>query len=206
MATKKHIVIINGQELDYNSLEDSVQLQAHLLPKGFRGDKPQAVRLFLNLRNMLQAQFDKHFVHNYPRYLRAAADLQDDGEAPKVAGGFRFELDFTAETVAAIGQTKMGGSMPFGSTSKAQAHDINQGDLFEDNSGLDPTSDGSIAAEREREAQEEKEADEAKAKRDEEKAREKAEKEKAKLEELPGAASEPVKQPKKKGSKKKKKE
>lgn len=202
MKSNKQTVVIGGQTLDINSLEDSMIMQSLLLPKGFEGDKnarADAVRLFLNLRNMAAAEFDRHLTHNYKKMLRTAGVLVDDQEKPVIPFSFKCEFDLTVPTVAAIGKTKMSVGGGFSSEGKAKTHDINQGDLFEDETSLDPGAlDREDEADREREAQEQREADEAKAARDAEKA-----KVGENVVSLPGAASETVKQPKAKAAKKK---
>jgi hypothetical protein len=200
MSSKKQLVIIGGQSLDVDSLEDSLVMQNLLLPKGFDGDKTDAVRLFLNLRNMAVAEFDRHLTHNYKKMLREAAIQVEDEEKPVIGFSFKAEFDFSVPTVAAIGKTKMSVGGGFSSEGKAKTHDINQGDLFEDNASLDP---GSLDREQQEERdREEREADEAKRLRDEAKAAKEKPDADANVESLPGAAAAPVAQPKAKGKKK----
>jgi hypothetical protein len=196
VSNQKQKVIIAGQTLDIDSLEDSLIMQNLLLPKGFDGDKADAVRLFLNLRNMVIAELDRHLTHNYKKMQREGAILVEDGEKPVIGVSFKFEFDFSVPTVAAIGKTKMNVGGGFSSEGKAKTHDINQGDLFEDNTSLDPGAmDREAELERLEKEKEEREADEAKARRDEEK---KAAAAAAgdNVTSLPGAAGEPVEQPK----------
>lgn len=125
-------VVIGGKSYDFDKIEEAAQLQAILLPANWPIAKRDGVRLFLNQRDMLTHEFQRHFASNYKKLVRAALEQQEDGEGASIAVSFAFDVNFSALTVAAIDKTKMGGSQKFGTTGKAKSHDIAQGDFYAD--------------------------------------------------------------------------
>lgn len=125
-------VVLNGKTYDYDKLEDVAQLQSILLPPDWPIAKRDGVRLFLNLREMLTHEFQRHFAANFKKVVRSALEQKDDGEDPIVALAFGFDVNLSALTLASIGKTKFGGSQKFSTTGSAKSHDINQGDFLAD--------------------------------------------------------------------------
>lgn len=129
MATKR-IVVVGGKSVDFDKLEELAQLQAQLLPSNWPAAKRDGVRLFLALQEMSSQEFKRHLAHNFKNLVKIALEQKDDGEGARVAVSFSLEIDLTAPTVAAIGETKMSFSHKFASKGKAKTMDINQDELL----------------------------------------------------------------------------
>lgn len=156
-------VVIGGKSYDFDKIEEAAQLQSILLPVNWPIAKRDGVRLFLNQRDMLTHEFQRHFAANYKKMVRAALEQQEDGEGASIPVSFAFEVNFSALTVAAIGKTKMGGAQKFGTTGKPKSHDIAQGDFYADIS--DSLDTAKLEAESEPEEKPEKEKPEKKTSR-----------------------------------------
>jgi hypothetical protein len=134
MATKKPTlkITVGGKSVDMDKLEEVAQLQATLLPDNWPIAKRDGVRLFLNTKEMLVQEFERHIAYNYKKIVGVALAQQASGDGAEVGVSFGFELNFSALTVAALGKTKMAFSQKFSSEGKPKTHDINQGDFFSD--------------------------------------------------------------------------
>lgn len=133
MATKnKTKVTVGGKTVDLDKLEELAQVQAILLPENWPIAKRDGVRLFLNLQDMAAHEFKRHLAHNFKKIVRAALEQQADGDGAEITVSFSLPMNFSALTVAALGETKLSGSQKFGSKGKAKSHDLNQGDFLED--------------------------------------------------------------------------
>lgn len=132
MAKTKMTVTVGGKTVDMDRLEELAQLQATLLPDNWPIAKRDGVRLFLNLQDMAAHEFKRHLAANFKKIVRAALEQQADGEGAEITVGFKLPMNFSALTVAALGETAMSGSQKFGTKGKAKTHDLNQGDFLED--------------------------------------------------------------------------
>jgi hypothetical protein len=132
MANKAQKVVVGGKTFDFDKLEDAAQLQAILLPDNWPVAKREGVRLFLNLKEMVTHEFQRHFAHNFAKVVKTAIEQQAEGEDATVAVGFAFEVNLSALTVAALGKTKMSFSHKFSTEGKPKSHDINQSDFYAD--------------------------------------------------------------------------
>lgn len=128
---KKNQVIVGGKPVDMDKLEELAQLQATLLPDNWPIAKRDGVRLFLNLQDMAAHEFKRHLAANFKKIVRAALEQQADGEGAEITVSFKLPMNFSALTVAALGETAMSGSQKFGTKGKAKTHDLNQGDFLE---------------------------------------------------------------------------
>lgn len=124
-------VTVGGKTVDLDKLEELAQLQATLLPDNWPIAKRDGVRLFLNLQDMAAHEFKRHLAANFKKIVRAALEQQADGEGAEITVSFKLPMNFSALTVAALGETAMSGSQKFGTKGKAKTHDINQGDFLE---------------------------------------------------------------------------
>ncbi len=131
MAKMKTKVTVAGKPVDLDKLDEVAQVQAILLPENWPIAKRDGVRLFLNIQDMAAHELKRHLAHNWKKIVRAALEQQADGDGAEITVNFSIPMNFSALTVAALGETKMSGSQKFGSKGKAKTHDLNQGDFLE---------------------------------------------------------------------------
>ena len=131
MAKNTSKVTVGGKAVDLDKLEEVAQLQAALLPDNWPIAKRDGVRLFLNLQEMAAHEFKRHLAANFKKIVRAALEQQADNEGAEITVSFKLPLNFSALTVAALGETAMSGSQKFGTKGKAKTHDLAQGDFMD---------------------------------------------------------------------------
>lgn len=186
-------VTLHGRVYDMEKLVDATSIQAELVPDNWPGTKADCVRLMMATQDILCHELRRHIAHNWRHACKTIQENKADGEGASLKLTFKFELDQSVPTLAAIRSNALSYSANYGSTAKAKSFDITQGDFFGD---LSATVD---ATSLDQEAQATA-ADKEQARLDKEAAAEldrKAEEEKAagKVTPLPGAKKEKVNQP-----------
>lgn len=193
---KKIEVTIHGRVYDLENLADATSIQAVLVPDNWKGRRSDCVRLMQRTQEMLAHELKRHLAHNWQRLCKTAIENKEDGKGASVDVTFKFSLDQSVDTLAAITDHAMGFSAKYGTKGKPKTSDLAQAEL-----NLDPSETvdaGSI--ERESTAADEEQArldKEADAELD----RKAKEAEAGKVTPLPGAQKDKVTQPGGKGEK-----
>jgi hypothetical protein len=134
---KQQKVFIGGKLLDLADLNDAKYAQEKLIPDNWPIDKSEGVRLFVSTQNMLASEFKRHLAHHFKKICKRTQEEMADGEPARIKIAFSFEIDQSAPTVAAIGETAMSFSSKESSKGKAKTFDINQGEFFNEDMELE---------------------------------------------------------------------
>jgi hypothetical protein len=140
-------VTVSGRQYDMGDLADATAIQAVLVPDNWKAGKADCVRLMLSMQEMLAFQLKKHLAHNWNRMCKTIRENIEESAKDGATLGvtFKFTMDQSVPTVAAIRDHAMSFSAKYGSTGRPQTHDIAQGDFFGDLSAtVDP---GALEAE-----------------------------------------------------------
>lgn len=127
---KQQKVFIGGKLVDLTDLQEAVLMQDKLVPDNWPIDKAEGVRLFVSTQNMLASEFKRHLAHHFKKICKRTQEELADGSPARLKISFSFEIDQSAPTVAAIGETSMSFSSKESSKGKPKTFDINQGEFF----------------------------------------------------------------------------
>ena len=181
---------IRGKTYNLAEAADLVSIQNALVPDNWPGKKPDGVRHFLAIQEMLGVQIRRYVAAKYQKIAKAALTEGADGGESKMKVTFAFEIDFTSPLVAALADMKLSFSVRDVLEGKPQTVDLTQANFFEvleeQEADMTPVMDtGSVEREVEQAAAQEaqlkaQEKDTAKTAKADEKAAKKAEKSAAK--------------------------
>jgi len=118
-------IVIDGSNYNLEDLADLKRLQNKLVPDNWTGTRPDAVRHAIALRGLLLPQLAKHLFKNFAMIAENAIE----SETKEIDVTFKFGVNMSVPTIAAITDTKMSFSVKYESKGKAMSHDLNQPDL-----------------------------------------------------------------------------
>ena len=148
---------IRGRTYDLNDASDLVSIQNALVPDNWPGNKPDCVRLFIAIQEMLALQLRRHLAVNFKAISKAAQEDAAEGNPAKIGVSFVFELDQTSPMVAAITKLKMSFSVKHSTEGKPQTYDLTQGELPLETDDMSEVFDTRSLAREKEEAKEGKE-------------------------------------------------
>lgn len=125
-------VYIGGKLIDLSDIQEAKAAQEKLIPDNWPIEKSEGVRLFVSTQNMLASEFKRHLAHHFKKICKRTQEEMADGEPARLKIAFSFEIDQSAPTVAAIGETSMSFSSKESSKGKPKTFDINQGEFFDE--------------------------------------------------------------------------
>lgn len=128
---KEQRVTIKGKTYNLADTADLVSIQNALVPDNWPGKKPDGVRHFLAIQEMLGFQIKRYVAARYKNIAKAALEEGEEGGAAKMGVSFSFEIDFTSPLVAALSKMKLSFSVRNVLEGKPQTVDLTQSDFYE---------------------------------------------------------------------------
>lgn len=128
---KEQRVTIKGKVYNLADTADLVSIQNALVPDNWPGKKPDGVRHFLAIQEMLGFQIKRYVAARYKSIAKAAIEEGEEGGAAKMGVSFTFEIDFTSPLVAALSKMKLSFSVRNVLEGKPQTVDLTQSDFYD---------------------------------------------------------------------------